>query len=132
MNQAAQMSLRAVFIGTLSGLLVFLALNALKAQQSVTTVRDVHSNAKQYVGTRVSVTGMAYSIRADTKWLNGQKVPCIKLDLYEVDPNTNGKGNYYIYVSLPTSAYKFVPNKGDLVSIEGTLKWPHQFAMIDE
>ena len=131
MNHAARMSFRAVFIGALSGGLVFFALNAVKAQQAL-TVRDVHSNAKQYVGTKVSVTGMAYGIRADTKWLNGQKVPCIKLNLYEVDPKTNRKGGYYIYISMPTSAYKFMPNEGDLTTVDGTLKWPYQFGMIDE
>ena len=132
MSHAARMSLRAVFIGALSGALVFFALNAVKAQQSL-TAREVHANPKQYVGTRISVRGLTYNIRADTKWLNGQHVPCIRLNLYELDPKKNQKGNYYIYVSLPTSAFhSTVPNEGDTMEITGTLKWPYQFAMIDE
>ena len=131
MNHAARMSLRAALIGALSGALVFFALNAVKAQQSL-TARDVHANPKQYVGSRVAVTGLASGIRAGTKWFNGQNVPCIKLNLYEVDPKKDRKGSYYIYVSLPSSAFHSVPNEGDTMTITGTLKWPYQFAMIDE
>ena len=109
MNHAARMSLRAALIGALSGALVFFALNAVKAQQSL-TARDVHANPKQYVGSRVAVTGLASGIRAGTKWFNGQNVPCIKLNLY----------------------FHSVPNEGDTMTITGTLKWPYQFAMIDE
>jgi hypothetical protein len=133
MEYPSRKSLKAAFIGAISGALVFCALGIVKGQgQQGLTVHDAHSDPKQYVGSKVSITGMVSGVRADTKWLNGHQVPCIKLNLYEVDPAKNKKTGYYVYISLPTSAFKFVPNEGDLVAIEGTLKWPWQFAMIDE
>ena len=131
MKPTSWTSLKAVIVGMLSGALIFFALDAVKAQQSL-TVRDAHHDPKQYVNGRVSITGLASGIHADTKWVNGQKVPYTRMNLYEIDPKTNKKGSYYIWVSIPTSGFKFIPNEGDLVTIDGTLKWPYQFAMIDE
>ena len=126
-----RISLKAAVIGALSGAIVFLALCGVRAQQGPgISVADLRHNPKPYVGTVVSVTGMANSVRSGEKWNGHEKVPCIKLNLYEVDAKGR-KGSHYIYVNMPTSQYKFVPAEGQMVQITGPLKWPYEVAAID-
>ena len=130
MTTSSRPPLKSAAVGAFCGALVFFALDALRAQTAL-TVAAVKADPKPYVGTKVSVTGVASNIRSGTKGKKDRKVPCIKLSLFEVD-NKGKRGSHYIFVSLPTSAFRFIPNEGDLVAIEGTLKWPYEIAAIDE
>ena len=123
-------SAKAVLIGSLSGAVMFLALGVLKAQTAL-TVADVKMNPKAYVGTTVSVTGLAWSVRSETKSKNGQAVPYVKLNLYELDKNGK-KGSRYVYVALRASNFNAVPIEGQMATITGPLKWPYEIAVIDE
>lgn len=121
---------KSVVVGALAGAAVFLALSAVKAQTSL-TVFDFQRNSKQYVGTEVRVTGLAQNIRHDVKQVQGKPVEYTKLNLYSILPNGK-RDSHYIYVNLPTSSFRFVPNEGDSVSIQGTPKWPYEIAVIDQ
>lgn len=122
---------KSVAAGALAGVLVFLGLSAVKAQQTL-TVYDVRMNPKAYVGTTVAVTGIATAVRAESKSVHGQAVPWIKLNLYEWDAKKVQRGSRYIYVSLPASDFQGKPNDGDKMTITGPLKWPYEIAVIDQ
>lgn len=133
MNHPSRSFLKTASIGAISGALVFFGLSVVRGQgQPSLTARDVHANTRQYVGTRVSVTGTASGIRIENRSVKGQDVSYTKLNLYEMDSTQKKRTNYYIYVALPTSAFRFTPQEGDLVTIEGNLKWANMFAQIDE
>ena len=121
---------KSMIIGSLAAVLVFISLNALKAQ-SVLTVQEVHRSARTYVGTNVQINGLAYNIRSESKNQNGVETPYTKFNLYEAD-SKGRKGKYYVAVSLPSSSFKINIVEGGPVAIVGTLKWPYQIAMIDE
>jgi hypothetical protein len=123
-------SAKAALIGSLSGAVMFFALGALKAQTAL-TVADVKTNPKAYVGSSVSVTGLAWSVRSETKVKDGQPVPYVKLNLYELDKKGK-KGSRYIYVALRASNFNSVPVEGQMATITGPLKWPYEIAVIDE
>jgi len=120
---------KSMLIGGLTGAVAFFILVAARAQ-SILTVSDFHANAKAYVGSNVQVTGMAKNIRSETKTVNGVRVPRTVLNLYELDPKGKQK-SYYIFVSLPTSAFSSMPVDGALATITGTIKWPYMIGAID-
>jgi hypothetical protein len=123
-------SLKAAAVGILAGALTFFALTAVKAQ-TVLTVAQVRSNPKAYVGNGdVAVTGMASSIRSDKRRINGQDVPVLKMNVYELD-NKGRKGSHYVYAVVPSSQFSAVPEEGGMVTITGPLKWPYEVAAID-
>ena len=123
-------SLKTVVVGALAGAITFIALSAVRAQ-TVLTVAQLRSNPKAYVGNgEVAITGMASSIRSDKRRVNGQDIPVIKLNLYELD--TKGrKGSHYVYAVVPASQFSSVPVEGGMATITGPLKWPYEIAAID-
>ena len=122
--------LKAVVVGALAGAATFLALSAVRAQ-TVLTVAQVRSNPKAYVATGVvQVTGLASSIRSDTRRINGQEVPVIKLNLYELD-SKGRKGSHYVYAVVPADQFSSLPVEGGMATITGPLKWPYEVAAID-
>jgi hypothetical protein len=130
LDQKSLTPLKAAAIGALAGGLTFFALGAVTAQ-TVLSVAQVRSNPKAYVGNgTVQVTGLAYGIRSDSRKLNNQAVPYIKLNLYEQDSKGN-KGSHYVYVAIPASQFASVPAEGQLATITGPLKWPYEIAAID-
>ncbi|MCX5785458.1 MAG: hypothetical protein NTX59_07200 [Elusimicrobia bacterium] len=120
---------KTALIGGLSGAIVFFILIGVRAQTAL-TVAAVHANSKLYVGTEVQVTGMVANVHSGTKTVNGHKVPCTRLNLYEID-SKGREGNHYIYVSLPTSDFTSMPVNGGMATITGPLKWPYEIAAID-
>lgn len=125
------MKMKGILWGLLSGALVFLGLEAVRAQQQVVlTVAQYHSNSKLYVGRVVEISGMAKSIRNEMRRKDGQDIPYTKLNLYEVDAKGK-KGNYYVYVALPTSQFRSLPADGDMATIIGPIKWPYEIGAID-
>ncbi len=124
-------SLKSAAVGALAGALVFFALGAVKAQQ-VLNVADIHSNPKAYVntGNTYQVTGLASSVRTDTRYVKGQAVSYVKLNLYELD-NKGRKGSHYVYVALPAANFASVPSEGQMATITGAMKWPYEIAAID-
>ncbi|MFI5347636.1 MAG: hypothetical protein ACHQ51_14775 [Elusimicrobiota bacterium] len=130
MNRKSPASLfKSVGVGALSGALVFFALTAVKAQQSL-TVNDLRANPKLYVGNTVAITGLVSGVRSEMKKINGQQVPWTKLNLYERDAKGR-KGSHYVYVSLPAANFTPTPNEGDQMTVTGPLKWPYEIAAID-
>jgi hypothetical protein len=122
--------LKTVVVGALAGAVTFFVLSAVRAQ-TVLTVAQVRSNPKAYVGNgEVAVTGMASSIRSDTRKINGQDVPVIKMNLYELD-SKGRKGSHYVYAVVPASQFSSVPVEGGMATITGPLKWPYEVAAID-
>lgn len=121
--------LKAVAAGALAGALTFLGLNAVKAQ-AVLTVAQVEQNPKAYVGGTVQVTGYVSGVRSDTRKINGENVPYVKLNLYKVD-NKGRKASRYIYVALPASSFQTMPVEGQMMAITGPLKWGYEIAAID-
>jgi hypothetical protein len=121
---------KAVVVGALAGAATFFALTAVKAQTNL-TVAQVRSNPKAYVGNgEVAVTGMAWAIRSDSRTINGQVVPVIKLNLYELD-SKGRKGSHYVYAVVPASQFSSLPVEGGMATITGPLKWPYEIAAID-
>jgi hypothetical protein len=130
MNKNPAVSLfKSVGVGALSGALVFFALTAVKAQQTL-TVNDLRANPKAYVGNTVAITGLVSGVRSDSKFVNGQKVAWTKLNLYDRD-SKGRKGSHYVYVSLPAANFTPTPNEGDQMTVTGPLKWPYEIAAID-
>jgi hypothetical protein len=131
-HKSALFPLKSVIIGAFSGALVFLALTAVKAQQTL-TVRDLRSNPKAYVGNTVAITGLVANVRSEMRAPKGrtEKVPWTKLNLYEVDAKGK-KGSHYVYVSLPSSSFTPTPNEGDQMTVTGPLAWPYEIAAIDQ
>jgi len=131
-SRTSTFPLKSVFIGAFSGALVFLALTAVKAQQTL-TVRDLHANPKAYVGNTVAITGLVSNVRSEMRAVKGQsqKVPWTKLNLYELDPKGR-KGSHYVYVSLPAANFTPTPNEGDQMTVTGPLKWPYEIAVIEQ
>jgi hypothetical protein len=122
--------LKAAVVGALAGAATFFALSAVKAQ-AVLTVAQVRSNPKAYVGSgEVAVTGMASNIRSDSRSINGQAVPVVKLNLYELDAKGR-KGSHYVYAVVPASSFAALPVEGGMATITGPLKWPYEVAAID-
>jgi hypothetical protein len=122
--------LKAVIAGALAGAVTFLALSAVRAQTAL-TVAQVRSNPKAYVGNgEVAVTGMASGIRSDSRTINGQVVPVVKLNLYELD-SKGRKGSHYVYAVVPASQFSSIPVEGGMATITGPLKWPYEVAAID-
>lgn len=128
---ATSSSLKSAVAGALAGVLSFAALTHVKAQQNL-TVAQVHKDPKSFVnnGSVYQVTGLAWSVRSDTKRVAGKDVPYVKLNLYELDAKGR-KGSRYIYVSLPASDFSSVPVEGQMASITGPMKWPYEIAVID-
>jgi len=119
-----------VVVGALAGALTFFALTAVKAQ-TVLTVAQLRSNPKLYVGVgTVAVTGMASGIRSDSRKINGQMVPYVKINLYELD-SKGKKGSHYVYVAMPASGFSTAPVEGQMTTITGPVKWPYEVAAID-
>ncbi|MBI3552336.1 MAG: hypothetical protein HY077_07445 [Elusimicrobia bacterium] len=131
MKNAVSKPWKSLALGALSGALVFCALRVVMADPQSITVAQLHTNARAYVGTVATVTGLAYYIKPETRMKNGQSVPYTKLSVYEVDAK-NKKGKYYVYVAIPTSEFKFMPAEGDSVAITGKIDWPKQVAEIAE
>jgi hypothetical protein len=121
---------KSVLIGGLTGVVVFFVLVAVRAQSTL-TVSDFHANSKTYVGSLVSVSGLARNIRSETKKRNGVDVPFTTLNLYEVDSKGKQR-SYYIYVSLPSSAFSASPADGVMATITGNIKWPYMIGAIDQ
>lgn len=122
--------IKAVAAGALAGAVTFFALGAVKAQ-SLLTVSQLRSNPKAYVGIgEVQITGMASSVRNDTRKIDGQIVPVLKINVYEVD-SKGKKGSHYVYAVVPASRFNSVPLEGGMVTITGPLKWPYEIAAID-
>ena len=122
--------LKTIIIGALAGAVTFFALSAVRAQ-SMLTVAQLRSNPKAYVGVGdVQVTGLASSIRSDTRRINGQDVPVIKLNLYELD-SKGKKGSHYVYAVVPAKAFSSLPVEGGMATVTGPLKWPYEIAAID-
>ena len=121
---------KAAVVGALSGAVMFFGLGVLKAQTAL-TVAQVKANPKLYVGSSVQVTGLAWSVRSDTRKRNGQMIPYVKLNLYELDAKGR-RGSRYVYVALPASAFTSMPVEGQMATITGPLKWPYEIAVIDE
>src|SRR5947209_1894571 len=111
---SAKTNWKSIALGGLSGALVFDCLHWVMADPQSITVAQLHSNARAYVGTVATVTGLAYYIKSDTKMKNGQSVPYTKLSIYEIDAK-NRKGKFYVWVSMPTSQFKYMPAEGDSV-----------------
>lgn len=129
-DRAALSSLKTVVVGALAGALTFFALSAVRAQ-SVLTVEQLRSNPKMYVGNgEVQLTGVASSIRSDTRKINGQLVPVFKINLYERD-SKGRKGSHYVYCVVQASQFTSTPVEGGLTTITGPLKWPYEIAAID-
>ena len=123
-------SLKTLVVGALAGAVTFLALSAVRAQ-TVLTVAQLRSNPKAYVGNGdVAITGMASGIRSDSRKINGQMVPVLKINLYELD-NKGRKGSHYVYAVVPASQFTASPVEGGMVTITGPLKWPYEIAAID-
>jgi hypothetical protein len=123
-------SFKTVVGGALAGAVTFLALGAVRAQ-SVLTVAQLRSNPKAYVGVgQVQITGMASGIGSTTRKINGQVVPAVKLNLYELD-SKGRKGSHYVFAVVPASSFASVPVEGGMVTITGPLKWPYEVAAID-
>ena len=121
---------KTICVGAASGAVAFAILTAVQAQTSL-TVAQFHSNQKAYVGSSVTITGMAKNIRSETKKRNGIDVAYTTLNLYEMDAKGKQKP-YYVYVSLPTSAFSGTPADGATASITGTMKWPYSIGAIDQ
>jgi len=122
--------LKTIIVGALAGAVTFFALSAVKAQ-SLLTVAQLRSNPKAYVGIGdVQVTGMASGIRSDTRRINGQNVPVLKINVYELD-SKGRKGSHYVYAVVPSSQFNSIPAEGGMVTITGPLKWPYEIAAID-
>lgn len=99
--------------------------------QTVLTVAQLRSNPKAYVGAgNVQITGLASGIRSDSRKINRELVPVIKLNLYELDSRGN-KGSHYVYVVMPASQFTSVPAEGQMATITGPLKWPYEIAAVD-
>ena len=123
-------SLKAVVVGALAGAATFFALSAVRAQ-AVLTVAQVRSNPKAYVATGiVQVTGLVSGVRTDTRRINGEDVPVIKLNLYEQD-SKGRRGSHYVYVVVPANQFSSLPVEGGMATITGPLKWPYEVAAID-
>jgi hypothetical protein len=122
-------SLKTLVVGAAAGAATFFALSAVRAQ-AVLTVAQIEQNAKAYVGTTVQVTGWVSGVRTDTRSVNGQQVPYVKLNLYKVD-SKGRKQSRYIYVALPSASFQTLPVEGQMMSITGPLKWGYEIAAID-
>jgi len=122
-------SLKAALIGAFVGAVVFFALDAVKAQADL-SVAQIEQNAKMYVGTTVQVTGMISGVRTESRSINGQQVPYVKLNLYKVD-NKGRKASRYIFVALPAASFTTMPVEGQMMAITGPLKWGYEIAAID-
>jgi hypothetical protein len=129
MNRTSTVPLKAVAVGALCGLLVFLGLSAVTAQ-SVLTVAQLETNPRAYVGTTVQITGLVQNVRNDTRRINGKDVPYVKLNLYKVDAKGR-KAPRYVYVSLPAKDYQTPPVEGQMMAVTGPLKWAYEIAAID-
>src|SRR5947207_2568776 len=101
---------KAVALGALSGALVFAGLRAVSAGPTSLTVKELHSNTKPLIGQQVTITGLAYFIKSMTKHKNGQDVPYTSMSLYEIDQKKGAKGRFYVWISVPSSTFKFIPN----------------------
>jgi hypothetical protein len=120
-------TLKSAGIGLLSGALAFALLSLAHAQQTV-TVRDIHQNAKNFVGHEVTVTGLAGPVRHETK--KGEE--WVSFGIQEQDARGKKTG-YNIWVHLPVSAFNgTVPTENSNVSVTGTVNWPWTIARMGD
>lgn len=122
-----KLPLKSAGIGALSGALAFALLSLAHAQQQI-TVNDIRHNPKNFVGHEVTVTGLAGTVRHETK--KGED--WVSFGIQEQDARGKKTG-YNVWVHLPVSAFSgTVPIENSNVSVTGELKWPFSVARLGD
>ena len=122
---------RAALIGASAAIIVFAALRFAQAfGQQAFEVPTIAADPAKFYGREISVTGVARSIHQSMKYSGKERIPVVKLMLYEIIGGKAGKR--YVSATVPSSQFRYAPRVDEIYSVSGVFVPPANVGSIGE